>query len=106
MNLPCPSRLKNADTDNGLRGRIRIAHQNRRDDAKLTVSFTPEAVALKDTALELSGVIGKVTNADENAAAVAAQVEIQKVRSLAEKARKAAKEPVLEYGKRIDAAAV
>ena len=76
-----------------------------RNDAALTVSYTAEAIALKDSALALSGVVGKVTNADENQAAVSAQSEIHKVRTLAEKARKAAKEPVLEYGKRIDAAA-
>lgn len=76
-----------------------------RNDASLTASYTAEAVALKDSALSLSGIIGKVSNADENQAAVSAQYEIHKVRTLAEKARKAAKEPVLEYGKRIDAAA-
>lgn len=76
-----------------------------RNDAALTVSYTVEAVALKESALALSGVVGKVTNADENAAAVAAQVEIQRIRSLAEKARVAVKAPVLDYGKRIDAAA-
>jgi hypothetical protein len=76
-----------------------------RNDAALTVSYTAEAVALKESALALSGVVGKVSNADENQAAVSAQSEIHKVRTLAEKARKQAKEPVLEYGKRIDAAA-
>lgn len=76
-----------------------------RNDSALTVSFTSEAVALKDSALALSGVVGRVSNADENQAAVSAQCEIHKVRTLAEKARKSAKEPVLEYGKRIDAAA-
>jgi len=76
-----------------------------RNDAALTVTYTAEAIALRDAALGVSGVVGKVSNPEENAAAVTAQTEIQKVRSLAEKARKAAKEPVLEYGKRIDTAA-
>lgn len=76
-----------------------------RDDANRAVSFTTEANQLKEAALELSALVGRVTNADENSAAVLAQVEIQKIRSLAEKARKAAKEPVLEYGKAIDNAA-
>lgn len=76
-----------------------------RNDAALTVSYTAEAVALKESALAIAGIVGKVSNADENQAAVSAQSEIHKVRTLAEKARKSAKEPVLEYGKRIDAAA-
>lgn len=76
-----------------------------RNDAALSVTYTAQALALKETALALSGVVGKVTNADENQAAVAAQTELYKVKTLAEKARKAAKEPVLEYGKRIDTAA-
>jgi len=76
-----------------------------RNDAALTVSFTDAAVALRDAALEVSGVVGKVTDPDENSLAVIAQTEIHKVRTLAEKARKSAKEPVLEYGKRIDNAA-
>ena len=76
-----------------------------RNDAALTVSFTDAAIALRNAALAISGVVGRVTNPDENTAAVVAQTEIQKIRSMAEKARKAAKEPVLEYGKRIDNAA-
>jgi predicted secreted protein len=60
---------------------------------------------MREAALELSGVVGRVASPEDNAAAVAAQLEIQKVRSLAEKARVQAKAPVLEYGKRIDAAA-
>lgn len=76
-----------------------------RNDAALTVSYTAEAEKLKVAALEISGVVGKVTNAEENAAAVAAQTALHNIRTLAEKARKAAKEPVLDYGKKIDAAA-
>jgi len=76
-----------------------------RNDTALTVTYTTEAIALKESALALSGVVGKVTNAEENASAVAAQAELHKIRTLAEKARKAAKEPVLEYGRKIDGAA-
>lgn len=76
-----------------------------RNDATLFVTYTAEAIALKDAALAVSGVVGRVSNPEENAAAVAAQVEIQRVKQLAEKARKAAKEPVLAYGKKIDEAA-
>ncbi len=76
-----------------------------RNDSALSVQFTAEAAAQKNTALELSGVIGKVTTPEENAAAVGAQMELQKMHNLIEKARKAAKEPVLEYGRKIDVAA-
>lgn len=76
-----------------------------RDDAKLSVSYTAEAQKLKEVALASAAMVGKVTNAEENAAAVAAQVEIQRVRAMAEKARTAVKAPVLDYGRRIDAAA-
>ncbi len=76
-----------------------------RNDATLSVSYTPAAIALRDSALEKSGIVGKVTTPEENATAVEAQVELQSVKSIAEKARKAAKEPVLEYGRKIDQAA-
>jgi hypothetical protein len=76
-----------------------------RDDAKLTITFTKEARRQKSEALEVSALIGKVTNADENAKAVAAQTLLQSIVSLTEKARKACKEPVLEYGRAIDESA-
>jgi putative N-acetylmannosamine-6-phosphate epimerase len=76
-----------------------------RDDAKLLVAYTQSAVALRDAALAGSALVGKVSNADENAAAVAAQTELQRVRSLAEKARTACKAPVIDFGRRIDNAA-
>lgn len=76
-----------------------------RDDSKLLVSYTKEAEAMRDDALAIAGAIGKVTNAEEQQIAVNAQAEIQRVRQLAEKARKAAKEPVLEFGRKIDSAA-
>jgi len=76
-----------------------------RDDASRAIAFTAEANRMKVSALEVSALVGRVTNADENADAVAAQMELQQIRSLTEKARVAAKAPVLEYGKHIDAAA-
>lgn len=76
-----------------------------RDDARLAVAFTAEAVALKESALAVAGLIGKVTNATENATAVQAQVELKGILAQAEKARRACKEPVLEYGRKIDDAA-
>lgn len=77
----------------------------RRDDARLTVDFTEAALALKASALETAALIGRVSNADEQHAAVASQTEIANLLNLAEKARKTCKEPVLEYGRRIDGAA-
>jgi hypothetical protein len=76
-----------------------------RDDARMLVKFSEEAQKLKDAALSAGALVGKVTNASEQNEAVSAQMELQRVLSTAEKARKAVKAPVLEYGKRIDAAA-
>jgi hypothetical protein len=74
-----------------------------RDDARLSVTFTEAANALKEQALAVAGVIGKVATADDNAAAFQAQQAIQSILSRAEKARVECKAPVLEYGRRIDA---
>jgi hypothetical protein len=76
-----------------------------RDDSKGTVAFPARANALKESALTSAALIGKVTNGKENEEAVAAQAELQKVISSIEKARKACKEPVLEFGRCIDQAA-
>lgn len=73
-----------------------------RNDAGLSASFTPQALALKNAALESAALIGKVTNGTEQEQAVAAQTELAQLLKLAEEARKAAKEPVLTFGKRID----
>ncbi len=75
-----------------------------RDDARLAVAFSQEALALKERALEVGALIGRVTDAMEQTAAVEAQTELQKILSLAEKARKAVKAPVIDYGRKIDAA--
>ena len=76
-----------------------------RDDAKLSVSFSEQALALKAKALEIGALVGKVTDAMEQNKAVEAQTELQKILSLAEKARKACKAPVLDFGRKIDATA-
>lgn len=76
-----------------------------RDDSKLAISFTPAAESLKSTALESAALIGKVTNADEQLSAVEAAKQITSTLKLAEDARKAVKEPILNYGRAIDDAA-
>ena len=76
-----------------------------RDDARLSVSFSEQAIALKNRALEIGALVGKVTGAMEQNKAVEAQTELQKILSMAEKARKACKAPIIEYGRKIDAAA-
>ena len=76
-----------------------------RDDARMAVNFSAEAEKLKEQALSVGALVGKVTNADEQNSAVAAQTELQKILSIAEKARKACKAPVLDFGRKIDAAA-
>lgn len=64
--------------------------------------LTPSALALRDAALTKAALIGKVGNADENAAAVRAQVELKSIASSFEKARKKVKEPIIEAGRQID----
>jgi len=76
-----------------------------RDDANLKISFSPEAERLKEDALTFAALIGRVTNPAENQVAVDAQTALKLIISTVEKARKEAKEPVLEYGRAIDSAA-
>ena len=76
-----------------------------RDDARLSITFTEQAVALREAALEKAALVGKVSNADEQQAAVDAQVEIARVLKLVETARKTTKAPVLDFGAQIDRAA-
>jgi hypothetical protein len=76
-----------------------------RNDAALTVSFTAEAEALKVQALDIAATIGRVTSVEEQAEAVKAQQSLQGILGQAEKARKACKEPVLDFGRKIDDAA-
>lgn len=76
-----------------------------RDDSRLTVTFSPEAQAMQNKALELAALCGKVTCAEEQQEAVDAQKELTRVLRLVETDRKAVKEPVLTYGRAIDDAA-
>lgn len=76
-----------------------------RDDAHLTVSFTDGALALKESILANTGLIAHVNDGDEQKVAVAAQQDLAGLLNRAEKARKAAKEPVLQFGRAIDDAA-
>jgi len=73
-----------------------------RDDHNRAVAFTPQAFTLKREALEGGALVGRVSNADEQAAAVAAQTALDFLIKQVEKARKAAKEPVIEFGRKID----
>jgi len=73
-----------------------------RNDAVRRFSFTPAAFELKENALVKGALVGKVSNADEQKDAVAAQIEVAKVLKLAESARKTAKEPILDFGRMID----
>lgn len=73
-----------------------------RDDSKHEAAWTEAANKLKQEALEAAALIGKVSNADEQALAVIAQRALTEILNTAEKARKACKEPVLGFGKRID----
>ncbi len=66
------------------------------------VEFMPTAAEMKATALELSGIIGKVGNADENSQAVTAQIEIRRILKLVEAARAEAKRPLIDMGKLIE----
>ena len=73
-----------------------------RNDAVREFNFSKAAQDLKDAALESSACIGRVTTAGEQADAVLAQQNIATLIRDVEKARKAAKEPVLDFGRRID----
>jgi hypothetical protein len=76
-----------------------------RDDTKLTCFFTEEAHAERQRALEAAALVGKVTDAHENDEAVKTQTGLATVARQVEQARKAAKEPVLNFGRQIDATA-
>jgi hypothetical protein len=76
-----------------------------RDDHALSISFTPAALEMKRDALGLASLINRVSTADENASAVDAQKELKRILTLCETARKQAKEPVLDFGRTIDASA-
>ena len=68
------------------------------------ITIAPEAIALKEAALEGSALIGKVTNAEQNEAASKAQARLKSVFRLFENSRVKMKEPALEYGRAVDRA--
>lgn len=74
-----------------------------RDYGRLSFAVTPEAERLKSCALEQSSLIGAVTTAEANEAAVFAQRELKRVLKLVEDARKEVKAPIIDYGRVIDA---
>ncbi len=68
-------------------------------------AMTEAATALKEEALTAAAYVAKVNDASTQEAAVQAQQKLAGILALVEKARKAAKEPALEFGRRIDDAA-
>ena len=76
-----------------------------RDDRARDCSMTMRANAIKESLLEASALIGRVSSEDEQAAAVEIQRSIATVEKEIETARKECKQPVLDFGRRIDAAA-
>jgi hypothetical protein len=72
------------------------------DTTARDVIFPPEAVSIRDNAIEKSSLIARVTNAEQNDEAIEAQRALKEVVSVMEKCRKLAKEPALNEGRRID----
>lgn len=77
----------------------------RRDDASLTITFTEAATKMKESALEVSAMVGKVDSAETQQEAVNAQQAIADALNLVEKAREACKKPIIQFGRAIDTAA-
>lgn len=67
------------------------------------VYLTADALALKESALALSGIIGKVTNPDEQQSAVEAQKELTRTAKLFEDARIEATAPFLKIQRELKA---
>ena len=72
-----------------------------RNDAAGTIDYNAEAELLKTAALESSAIVGRVTNADENNLAVAAQVKLKEVISAVEKSAQDLIDGANDYKKRI-----
>jgi hypothetical protein len=72
-----------------------------RNDQALTASASSEALALIDDALGSAALVGRVSNAEEQAEAVNAQKKIHGLIATIKKAAKAARDPVNEYAARI-----
>lgn len=73
--------------------------------SSLAVSVSERAAALIESALDASAPVGTVNSPETNKEAVEAQKRLKEVDSAIERARKEAKEPFLEAGRRIDSAA-
>jgi hypothetical protein len=73
-----------------------------RDDTARSIAFTSHADSAREDALSHAALIGTVSNPAQQAEAVAAQQKIKSLRNDVEKARKAAKDPVLQFGRLID----
>lgn len=66
------------------------------------VEFSAEAIALKNTAWELAAAVTEVRNAEHQSIAVSAQVGLATLLKQVEEARKKAKAPLIELGRKID----
>jgi hypothetical protein len=73
-----------------------------RNDSRREIAFTDQAQAIKTAALEKSALIAKVETPEQQETAVEAQRDLATLAKNVEAARKAAKEPILAFGKLID----
>lgn len=76
-----------------------------RNDAALSISFTPEAHAARQTALDEAKAISEVKDAPDQEKAVLAQARLQSVLQAVEAARANCKAPIIAFGREIDKAA-
>lgn len=72
------------------------------DHARMAVVITPAAIVRRDLALEKSALIGKVKDEAALGDAATALAALQTEQRECEKARKLAKQPVIDYGKKIE----
>lgn len=72
---------------------------------ELSVAIEPGALTLREAALDKSALVAVVESPTDQEAAVAAQIELERVCKLVESQRKEVKAPVLELGRQIDATA-
>src|SRR2546430_1621857 len=73
------------------------------DHAGLTANATDECQAIIDEALAVGALIGVVRNAEENTAAADAQTRIKVVMREIDSAHRAAKDPIVQLGRKLDA---
>ena len=76
-----------------------------RNDLALSVVVTESAIARRDSILEDCALIARVSTPEEQETAVEAQKRLRAFLSDVEKSRKHIKDPILTYGKNIDATA-